>query len=225
MSQDKQKLIRVMNNLKADYKAGKISEEKFRYYYTNYENKLREMNAASNIKGMQGKKPRSNNPNFSTRENDHKNRLENEKLVKKYIVDPKKNAGEKKINSSSNKGVYSIILVFAFIIAFSAGIGFGIFNFDFSNMSLSNAVATVEDTSFPNVAIVNTTTSTSSNTGDTSSDTSSSSYSESSSSQQSNSGSNSGGSVDSGGSDTSGGGSVDSGGSDTSGGSSEGATV
>jgi hypothetical protein len=77
--------------------------------------------------------------------------------------------------------------------AFSAGIGFGVFNLDFSSMSLTNAVATVDDTAFPDVEIINTTVSTSSDVSDAVYNTSGgSSSNDGSSSQQPDSGSGSG---------------------------------
>lgn len=155
MPQDRKKLIRVMKSLKADYNAGKISQEKFRYYYTRYEEKLHSMDTNRKKSAINHKKYKNKNQNFQRKSRD--NRLENEKLVQKYIVDPKKNAGEKVVNQSSKRGIYSILIVFILIIGFSAGIGFGVFNLDFKDLSLSNAAAIVEDTAFPEVEIVNTT--------------------------------------------------------------------
>ncbi|MCC7553642.1 MAG: hypothetical protein KO202_03990 [Methanobacteriaceae archaeon] len=150
MNDDRKKLIGVMNNLKADYKAGKISQDKFKYLYTKYNEKLKAME-------YNAKKNSHKNTNYKNIKNSDENRLENEKLVKKYIVDPKRNAGEKVAVPSSNKGKFSFLLIFILIIAFSTGIAFGIFNFDFKDVSLTNAAAIVEDSAFPDIKMVNTT--------------------------------------------------------------------
>ena len=156
MNQDKAKLIKIMKSLEADYKSGKISKEKFEYFYGKYGEKLRSMEKGNHIPNNQNKKRPNNHPNIH-KKNIERSRLENEKLVEKYIVGPKKNAGEKVVNPSSNKGIYSILVVLVLIVGFSVGIGFGIFNLGFDNVSLENSAAIVEDTAFLKVEVVNNT--------------------------------------------------------------------
>lgn len=171
MSPDREKLIRVMESLDADFRAGKISEDKYRYFYSKYADKLNAMNASNRIRTMQGKKSKPNTYS-SKRTRAEDNRREEQKLVQKYIVDPKKGDESKKRNNSSmDSGISKVIIVLILAIAFTAGIAFGVFGFDFNDMSVVNAAAIVEDSAFPDVEIVNITTNT-----NTTSDTSSSNY-------------------------------------------------
>ena len=58
MPNDKEKLLRVMRSLDADYAHGKISEEKYRYFRSKYEDKLNTLDArdaTNRIRSMQGK--------------------------------------------------------------------------------------------------------------------------------------------------------------------------
>ena len=58
MSEDRDKLLQVMNSLENDYKSGKISAEKYRYFRSKYEDKLNSidaMEATKRIRSMQGK--------------------------------------------------------------------------------------------------------------------------------------------------------------------------
>ena len=45
MPNDKEKLLKVMRSLDADYAHGKISEEKYRYFRSKYEDKLNTLDA------------------------------------------------------------------------------------------------------------------------------------------------------------------------------------
>lgn len=57
MPNDKEKLLRVMHSLDADYAHGKISEEKYRYFRSKYEDKLNTLDArdaTNRIRSMQG---------------------------------------------------------------------------------------------------------------------------------------------------------------------------
>lgn len=181
MATDKEKLLIVMRSLEKDYKDGKISEEKYRYFKTKYEDRLHSLNtdeASNRIRSMQGK----SNPQQLNRKQSKKskktNRQTEQDLVQKYIVNPKK--GDKDLNKTKKKpmdaGTFKLVAVLVLIIGFTCGIGFGIFNFDFDGMSTVNAEAICEDTAFPEVdEVVNVTNTTTSSS--TSSDTS---YSESS---------------------------------------------
>ena len=58
MPNDKEKLLKVMRSLDADYAHGKISEEKYRYFRSKYEDKLNTLDArdaTNRIRSMQGK--------------------------------------------------------------------------------------------------------------------------------------------------------------------------
>ena len=239
MPDDKEKLLRVMRSLDADYRHGKISEDKYRYFRSKYEDKLNTLDArdaTNRIRSMQGK-PSADKKNISHPPRLNKKKDSEQDLVQKYIINPKK--GDKDLNKEKKApmetSTFKLILVLVLVIGFTAGIGFGVFTFDFGSISVSDAQAIVEDTAFPEVqeVQVNNTTNTSVQTGETytsdnsysSEDTSSSedssssgsdyssydseSYSSSSSSSSSSSGSSSSGSSSSG-SSSSGSGSSDS---------------
>ena len=58
MSDDRDKLLHIMNSLEADYKSGKISKEKYIYFRSKYEDKLNSIDAVEatrRIRSMQGK--------------------------------------------------------------------------------------------------------------------------------------------------------------------------
>ena len=58
MSEDRDKLLQVMNSLEADYKSGKISAGKYKYFRSKYEDKLNSIDAreaTKRIRSMQGK--------------------------------------------------------------------------------------------------------------------------------------------------------------------------
>ncbi len=223
MSDDKEKLLRVMRSLDEDYRHGKISEDKYRYFRSKYEDKLNTLDArdaTNRIRSMQGK-PSDKNISQPPRLNKKKDNEQD--LVQKYIINPKK--GDKDLNKEKKApmetSTFNLVLVLVLVIGFTAGIGFGVFTFDFGSISVSDTQAIVEDTAFPevqNISVNNTnnTNNTSVSTGDTytsdnsysSKDTSSSKYSSSSSDYSSSdsgsssssdySGSSSSGSADSG---------------------------
>ena len=121
MPNDKEKLLKVMRSLDADYAHGKISEEKYRYFRSKYEDKLNTLDArdaTNRIRSMQGKSSgkRKTNPKPP-------------KLNKKKKEEP----------------------VLVLVIGFTAGIGYGVLTFDFGNISVTDAQAIVEDTAFPEV--------------------------------------------------------------------------
>lgn len=155
MPNDKEKLLRVMRCLDADYAHGKISEEKYRYFRSKYEDKLNTLDArdaTNRIRSMQGKPSgkRKTNPKPPKL---NKKKKEEQDLVQKYIINPKK--GDKDFNkekkSPMDNGTFKLIAVLVLVIGFTAGIGYGVLTFDFGNISVTDAQAIVEDTAFPEV--------------------------------------------------------------------------
>lgn len=155
MPNDKEKLLKVMRSLDADYAHGKISEEKYRYFRSKYEDKLNTLDArdaTNRIRSMQGKPSgkRKTNPKPPKL---NKKKKEEPDLVQKYIIDPKK--GDKDFNKEKkppmDNGTFKLIAVLVLVIGFTAGIGYGVLTFDFGNISVTDAQAIVEDTAFPEV--------------------------------------------------------------------------
>ena len=155
MPNDKEKLLRVMRCLDADYAHGKISEEKYRYFRSKYEDKLNTLDArdaTNRIRSMQGKPSgkRKTNPKPPKL---NKKKKEEQDLVQKYIINPKK--GDKDFNKEKkppmDNGTFKLIAVLVLVIGFPAGIGYGVLTFDFGNISVTDAQAIVEDTAFPEV--------------------------------------------------------------------------
>ena len=155
MPNDKEKLLRVMRCLDADYAHGKISEEKYWYFRSKYEDKLNTLDArdaTNRIRSMQGKPSgkRKTNPKPPKL---NKKKKEEQDLVQKYIINPKK--GDKDFNKEKkppmDNGTFKLIAVLVLVIGFTAGIGYGVLTFDFGNISVTDAQAIVEDTAFPEV--------------------------------------------------------------------------
>lgn len=155
MPNDKEKLLKVMRSLDADYAHGKISEEKYRYFRSKYEDKLNTLDArdaTNRIRSMQGKPSgkRKTNPKPPKLNKRKKEELD---LVQKYIINPKK--GDKDFNKEKkppmDNGTFKLIAVLVLVIGFTAGIGYGVLTFDFGNISVTDAQAIVEDTAFPEV--------------------------------------------------------------------------
>ena len=155
MPNDKEKLLKVMRSLDADYAHGKISEEKYRYFRSKYEDKLNTLDArdaTNRIRSMQGKPSgkRKTNPKPPKL---NKKKKEEPDLVQKYIINPKK--GDKDFNKEKkppmDNGTFKLIAVLVLVIGFTAGIGYGVLTFDFGNISVADAQAIVEDTAFPEV--------------------------------------------------------------------------
>ena len=149
MPNDKEKLLRVMRSLDADYAHGKISEEKYRYFRSKYEDKLNTLDArdaTNRIRSMQGKPSgkRKTNPKPPKL---NKKKKEEQDLVQKYIINPKKGDKEPPMDN----GTFKLIAVLVLVIGFTAGIGYGVLTFDFGNISVTDAQAIVEDTAFPEV--------------------------------------------------------------------------
>ena len=155
MPNDKEKLLRVMRCLDADYAHGKISEEKYRYFRSKYEDKLNTLDArdaTNRIRSMQGKPSGKRKTNPKTPKL-NKKKKEEQDLVQKYIINPKK--GDKDFNKEKkppmDNGTFKLIAVLVLVIGFTAGIGYGVLTFDFGNISVTDAQAIVEDTAFPEV--------------------------------------------------------------------------
>lgn len=155
MPNDKEKLLKVMRSLDADYAHGKISEEKYRYFRSKYEDKLNTLDArdaTNRIRSMQGKPSgkRKTNPKPPKL---NKKKKDEPDLVQKYIINPKK--GDKDFNKEKkppmDNGTFKLIAVLVLVIGFTAGIGYGVLTFDFGNISVTDAQAIVEDTAFPEV--------------------------------------------------------------------------
>ena len=155
MPNDKEKLLKVMRSLDADYAHGKISEEKYRYFRSKYEDKLNTLDArdaTNRIRSMQGKPSgkRKTNPKPPKL---NKKKKEEPDLVQKYIINPKK--GDKDFNKEKKppmyNGTFKLIAVLVLVIGFTAGIGYGVLTFDFGSISVTDAQAIVEDTAFPEV--------------------------------------------------------------------------
>ena len=155
MPNDKEKLLKVMRSLDADYAHGKISEEKYRYFRSKYEDKLNTLDArdaTNRIRSMQGK-PSDNRRTAPKPPKLNKKKKEEPDLVQKYIINPKK--GDKDFNKEKkppmDNGTFKLIAVLVLVIGFTAGIGYGVLTFDFGNISVTDAQAIVEDTAFPEV--------------------------------------------------------------------------
>ena len=160
MTDERDKLIQIMNSLEADYKSGKISSEKYRYFRSKYEDRLNALDAreaTNRIRSMQGKP--SDSPN--NRKPIRNEKKEDEDLVQKYIINPKK--GDKQVEPKvpMDSGTFKLVAILVLAIGFTVGAGFGVFNFDFGAFTNTNASAIVTDTAFPNVADVHVNTTTS----------------------------------------------------------------
>ena len=162
MSNDKDKLLQIMASLESDYAHGKISKEKYVYFRSKYEDKLNALDAreaTNRIRSMQGK-PSDSPKNEKPTKNEKK---EDEDLVQKYIINPKK--GDKQIEPKvpMDSGTFKLVAILILAIGFTVGAGFGVFNFDFGSFANTNTSAIVTDTAFPDVADVHVNTTTSSN--------------------------------------------------------------
>ncbi len=226
MSDDRDRLLNIMSSLENDYRSGKISAEKYSYFRSKYEDKLNSIDAQAatrRIRSMQGKSADNSKNKKRSRKPTNNKKKEEQDLVQKYIINPKK--GDAKYNrrekSSMDSGTFKLLLLLILVVGFTAGVAYGVFNFDFDSVSQANATGVVKDTAFLEINKTTPTTQStsysnysSSNSGsgysssssvETTSDSSSSSYSSSdsgayspSSSSDSSSSSQSGSSYDSG---------------------------
>ncbi|MGX8694122.1 MAG: endoglucanase [Methanobrevibacter sp.] len=166
MSDDREKLLKIMSSLEDDYRSGKISADKYSYFRSKYEDKLNTIDAKAatrRIRSMQGKstgnttkrKKRSRKPTVNKKKQE-------QDLVQKYIINPKK--GDAKYNktkkSSMDSGTFKLLLLLILVIGFTAGVAYGIFSFDFDDVPDANSVAIVQDTAFPEIKETNVTSST-----------------------------------------------------------------
>ena len=218
MPEDREKLLKIMNSLDADYREGRISAEKYSYFRSKYEDRLNDIDAklaTKRIRSMQGKPSGAKSNKLRSKNPTKAKSKEKEDLVQKYIINPKKEDNSYKKKEQMDNGTFSLLLVLILVVGFTVGVGCGIFAFDFDSVTSSNAVAIVDDTAFPeftkNINTTNQTSYSSSNNSNygSSSNVVSTSYSSSDSSSSSSQQSG-GSSSDSGsGSQDSGGGSND----------------
>lgn len=153
MSDDREKLIRVMDNLESDYRSGKISAEKYSYFRSKYEDKLNSIDARDatrRIRSMQGKSSRDTGKKRKRKPTKNKKKEEQD-LVQKYIINPKKSDAKynKQKKPAMDSGTFKLLLLLILVIGFTAGIAYGIFNLDFGSLSQGETVAIVDDTAFP----------------------------------------------------------------------------
>lgn len=160
MTEERDKLLQIMSSLESDYKSGKISSEKYRYFRSKYEDKLNSidaMEATKRIRSMQGK-PSTPKTNKKRRKPTNHKKKQEQDLVQKYIINPKKDdtAYNKQKKSSMSSDTFKLLAILILVIAFTAGVAYGIFNLDTETIAETNVVAIVEDSAFPEiVAVVN----------------------------------------------------------------------
>lgn len=176
MSNDREKLLKIMSSLESDYRAGKISAEKYSYFRSKYEDKLTSLDAQEatmRIRSMQGK-PSINN-NKRRRKPVKDNKRQKEDLVQKYIINPKKDDAQynNKNKSSMQGGTFKLIVILFLVIGFTAGIAYGVLNFDSDPIADTTAVAMVKDTAFPEVIKLSNNTNLNTNASKTTTNTSS----------------------------------------------------
>ena len=161
MSEDRDKLLKIISSLESDYRSGKISADKYSYFRSKYEDKLNTIDAEAatrKIRSMQGKSSSNTKKRKRSKRPTTNKRKEEQDLVQKYIINPKK--GDAKYNkakkSSMDGGTFKLLLLLVLVIGFTAGVAYGVFNFDFDPVSQTESVATVQDTAFPEFHEVNT---------------------------------------------------------------------
>lgn len=175
MSDDRDKLLKIMSSLEKDYRSGKISAEKYSYFRSKYEDKLNTIDAHAatrKIRSMQGKPADNTRKRKRSKKPTGNKKKEEQDLVQKYIINPKK--GDAKYNrkekSSMDSGTFKLLLLLILVVGFTAGVAYGIFNFDFNALSSTDSIAVVQDTAFPelnNTVVPNTTKTTTSKTNST----------------------------------------------------------
>ena len=172
MSDDRDKLLRIMSSLEKDYRSGKISAEKYSYFRSKYEDKLNTIDAQAatkRIRSMQGKPANNTKKRKRSRKPTDNKKKEEQDLVQKYIINPKKGDARynRKEKSSMDSGTFKLLLLLILVVGFTAGVAYGIFNFDFNALSNTDSIAVVQDTAFPelnNTVVPNTTKTTTSKT-------------------------------------------------------------
>lgn len=132
-----------------DYREGKISKDKYEYLYKEYNHKLEEIEISSRIRAMQGKETENEDElsHSNLKEALRKSQLEDQELINKFIVRTEK---PKKPRKPLGNGAIIAIATLALLVAFAAGIGFGVFNFDFNANAMSLfGQASISDSAFP----------------------------------------------------------------------------
>ena len=135
MSNDKDKLLEIMASLETDYAHGKISREKYIYFRSKYEDKLNALDAkeaTDRIRSMQGKP--SNSPK-KEKKPINEDKKEEEDLVQKYIINPKKGDKELKKRAPMDSDTFKLVAILILAVGFTVGAAFGVFNFDFQSFS------------------------------------------------------------------------------------------
>ena len=156
MPSDRDKLLQIMDSLESDYRDGKISPEKYSYFRSKYEDKLNSIDAneaTQRIRSMQGK-PSSEKLKPKRSKRPARNKKDKEQdLVQKYIINPKKDDASynKKERKPMDSGTFKLLLLLVLVVGFTVGVGYGVFNLDFDNLSDTTVVATVTDTAFPEI--------------------------------------------------------------------------
>jgi len=151
ISQDKEKLLKLLEELEKDYQTENISDSEYKSLSKEYKDKLSDITAVDRIRAMQGKKVVEKPVIISSKKQmAEKSKEKDEELVDKYVVKTEK---EKKELKASNRRIFAVISIVCLFIAFTAGIGFGIFNFDFQLTDSTNIVVTVNETAFPVVTL------------------------------------------------------------------------
>ncbi|MEE1129837.1 MAG: endoglucanase [Methanobrevibacter sp.] len=156
MSDDRERLLKIMSSLENDYRSGKISAEKYSYFRSKYEDKLNTIDAQAatrRIRSMQGKSADNSRKRKRSKKPAINKKKEEQDLVQKYIINPKK--GDAKYNrkekSSMDGGTFKLLLLLILVIGFTAGVAYGVFNLDFDSLSGTNSIAVVQDTAFPEI--------------------------------------------------------------------------
>ena len=201
MSDDRDRLLNIMSSLENDYRSGKISAEKYSYFRSKYEDKLNSIDAQAatrRIRSMQGKSADNSKNKKRSKKPTSNKKKEEQDLVQKYIINPKK--GDAKYNrrekSSMDSGTFKLLLLLILVVGFTAGVAYGVFNFD--SVSQANATGVVKDTAFLEINKTTPTTQSTSYSNHSSSNSGSSYSSSSSVETTSSSSSNSYSSSDSG---------------------------
>jgi len=149
MSQDKEKLMRILSNLERDYEAGLISEDKYIYLSNQYKHKIETIDVSNRIRAMQGRSPSDSS---RVEVNEIENQEENDRLVRKYLQNPepytKSRPKQEKEESGGSKWYILVATVFL-LVAFGVGISFGISNFGIGEKVtnlVGDANASINDT-------------------------------------------------------------------------------
>ena len=155
MNPDRKKLMQILHNLERDYEAGLISEEKYLYLSDQYRHKIETIEVSDRIRAMQGKEETPSSIK-SRYDDSQKYREEKEKLVRKYIHNPETYTVSKKVEESSSTSPWYIALAVVFLlVAFGAGITFGMSSIGLGGDvgDMLSAGATINDTAFPEVKV------------------------------------------------------------------------